>query len=105
MRYPIFIQHGKEYSIACYPSKTIIVLAKAMNEKLFAQFNWFHIRSSVASITTCEFIAADAEIEFIKKQAKSYVNLLKFLKFVRKVLTHIPAVLLLLHAMKILKSS
>ena len=58
----------KKYSIAFHPSETIIVLVKAMKEKLFEQVDWFNSKNSVAHITICEFIATDAAIEIIKNK-------------------------------------
>ena len=58
----------KKYSIAFYTSETIIVLVKAMKEKLFEKVRWFNSKNSVAHITICEFIATDAAIEIIKNK-------------------------------------
>ena len=58
----------KKYSIAFYTSETIIVLVKAMKEKLFEKVRWFNSKNSIAHITICEFIATDAAIEIIKNK-------------------------------------
>lgn len=58
----------KQYSIAIYPSETIILLVKAMKEKLFEEVNWFHSKNSIAHITICEFKATEAAIEIIKNK-------------------------------------
>lgn len=60
----------KKYSIAFSTSETIIVLVKAMKEKLFEKVRWFNSKNSVAHITICEFIATDAAIEIIKNKLK-----------------------------------
>ncbi|MBG6188363.1 2'-5' RNA ligase family protein [Flavobacterium sp. CAN_S2] len=60
----------KKYSIAFYTSETIIVLVKAMKEKLFEKVRWFNSKNSVAHITICEFIATDTAIEIIKNKLK-----------------------------------
>ena len=55
----------KQYCIAIYPSETILLLVKAMKEKLFEEVKWFHSKNSVAHITICVFQATEDKIEFI----------------------------------------
>jgi hypothetical protein len=58
----------KNYSVAIYPSKTIISLVKSMKEQLAKEVGWFHSKNSIGHITICEFKATDKQIEIIKNQ-------------------------------------
>jgi hypothetical protein len=55
-----------QYSLAIYPSETIISLIKSMKEQLAKEVGWFHSKNSVGHITICEFKATDKSIVIIK---------------------------------------
>ncbi|CAM3760516.1 hypothetical protein FSS13T_15620 [Flavobacterium saliperosum S13] len=56
------------YSVAFYPSETVIAQVKGMKERLSDKVGWFHSKNSVGHITVCEFKASDAVIEKVKQQ-------------------------------------
>ncbi|MGG7034245.1 MAG: 2'-5' RNA ligase family protein [Flavobacterium sp.] len=58
----------KHYSLAIYPSESVIAMVKSMKEDLSKKIGWFHSKNSVGHITICEFKATDKEIEIIKNQ-------------------------------------
>jgi len=66
-----------QYSVAIYPSESVIALVKSMKLGLAKEVGWFHSKNSVGHITICEFKANDAEIEIIKNQLSSVCNTLK----------------------------
>jgi 2'-5' RNA ligase len=65
------------YSLVISPSEEIIALVKTMKEELAAEIGWFHSKNSLAHITVNEFMAAENEIETIKKQLNSICESLK----------------------------
>lgn len=65
------------YSLVISPSEEIIALVKTMKEKLAKEIGWFHSKNSLAHITINEFMAAENEIEIIKKQLNSICESLK----------------------------
>lgn len=65
------------YSLVISPSEEIIALVKTMKEQLAKKVGWFHSKNSLAHITINEFMAAENEIEVIKKQLNTICESLK----------------------------
>ena len=65
------------YSLVISPSEEIIALVKTMKEQLAKEIGWFHSKNSLAHITINEFMAAENEIEVIKKQLNTICESLK----------------------------
>jgi hypothetical protein len=66
-----------QYSVAIYPSDSVIGLVKSMKLGLAKEVGWFHSKNSVGHITICELKATDTEIEVIKTQLSSVCNTIK----------------------------
>ena len=66
-----------QYSVAIYPSDSVIGLVKSMKLGLAKEVGWFHSKNSVGHITICELKATDTEIEIIKNQLISVCNTIK----------------------------
>lgn len=65
------------YSLVISPPEAIIALVKEMKNELTKEIGWFHSKNSLAHITINEFMAAENEIEAVKKQLSTICESLK----------------------------